>query len=443
MGPLWCYGCEGLQDLFQLLAANGFPQPMGSRLAPKHYGNTPLPHHSRPQDLTPGAIRKTRPLVAIVVDLYVAEVHAGVIDYAKQAGWILRDRQCYDRDSAHNMPWDGILSIALRPALSDWIRQWKCPVVRMLCGTLPEDAPLVEPDPVRIGAAGARHLLTLGQKKCAYFNFRETGETDRQWRGFEDVMLAAGRKALRLTPPAELLIGRGVQKSKRADVWQWLAGQFRGIEGPLAVMAEDDYFAGDLFEAAAIAGLNIPHDIAIVGEGNRPLVAAVHPVPLSSVDSSYYLIGFTAAGLLDRLMAGGRAPTEPIVVPPGKVVPRASTATYTCPDMALALAIQTIRQEFRNPPRIGELARRVGIPVRALRSAIQAELGQGLHQEIAGLRLNEAKRLLRETDLKLESVAREVGYGSGAYLCRVIQAAHGCSPSEIRRRQFTEGFPTV
>jgi transcriptional regulator GlxA family with amidase domain len=43
---------------------------------------------------------------------------------------------------------------------------------------------------------------------------------------------------------------------------------------------------------------------------------------------------------------------------------------------------------------------------------MQAELGHDLNQEIAGLRLNEATRLLRETNLKLESVAREVGYGS-------------------------------
>ena len=69
-----------------------------------------------------------------------------MVDYAREAGWILRDRHCYDRETLSNMPWNGILSIALRPALSDWIRQWDCPVVRMLCGTLPDDAPVVETD---------------------------------------------------------------------------------------------------------------------------------------------------------------------------------------------------------------------------------------------------------------------------------------------------------
>jgi DNA-binding LacI/PurR family transcriptional regulator len=182
-----------------------------------------------------------------------------VVDYAREAGWILRDRHCYDRETLSNMPWNGILSIALRPALSDWIRQWDCPVVRMLCGTLPDDAPVVETDSCGIGAAGAEHLLSLGQKKYLYFSFRETDETNLAWNGFEETLLAAGRDAVRLTPPPKLLKSVGSRKSKREDVWRWLAEQLRSIPGPLAVMAEDDYFAGDVFEAAAIAGLNVPH----------------------------------------------------------------------------------------------------------------------------------------------------------------------------------------
>ena len=71
---------------------------------------------------------------------------------------------------------------------------------------------------------------------------------------------------------------------------------------------------------------------------------------------------------------------------------------------------------------------------------MQAELGHDINQEIAGLCLNEATRLLRETNLKLESVAREVGYGSATYLCRVIQTSCGISPGEYREKWATDHF---
>jgi AraC-like DNA-binding protein len=48
------------------------------------------------------------------------------------------------------------------------------------------------------------------------------------------------------------------------------------------------------------------------------------------------------------------------------------------------------------------------------------------------LRLEEAKRLLRETNDTLEAIASRCGYENGAYLCRVFRAKIGITPSAFR-----------
>jgi transcriptional regulator GlxA family with amidase domain len=48
--------------------------------------------------------------------------------------------------------------------------------------------------------------------------------------------------------------------------------------------------------------------------------------------------------------------------------------------------------------------------------------------------LKEALRQLRETDLKVEAVAIDVGYRSKKDFYRIVRVRLGCTPGELRRR---------
>ena len=65
-------------------------------------------------------------------------------------------------------------------------------------------------------------------------------------------------------------------------------------------------------------------------------------------------------------------------------------------------------------------------------SMFRKKLGTTVQQEIAQARIETAKRLLKETDLKIAQVASESGFGSVEYFCNCFAQACGCSPSEFR-----------
>ncbi len=71
--------------------------------------------------------------------------------------------------------------------------------------------------------------------------------------------------------------------------------------GVLAWDAEQAHF---LREACALAGLQIPDDVAIVSGEDDELFCKVSYPPLSAVDCGSERIGYEAAALLARCMGG-------------------------------------------------------------------------------------------------------------------------------------------
>ena len=48
------------------------------------------------------------------------------------------------------------------------------------------------------------------------------------------------------------------------------------------------------------------------------------------------------------------------------------------------------------------------------------------------LRIEQAKSMLRETDMKIKAIADATGYSDALYFSRLFKKACGCSPSEYR-----------
>ena len=67
-----------------------------------------------------------------------------------------------------------------------------------------------------------------------------------------------------------------------------------------------------------------------------------------------------------------------------------------------------------------------------LSRSFKAEMGKGFKEFVDLVRLDEAKRLLRETQLSIESVAGQVGYENASSFSRRFRAMRGISPSEYR-----------
>jgi len=97
-----------------------------------------------------------------------------------------------------------------------------------------------------------------------------------------------------------------------------------------------------------------------------------------------------------------------------------------------AAAMQTIRRRACDGLRVNDLLREIPLSRRILESRFVKYLGRTPHEEIERVRMDCVKRLLRETDLPLNAIARQTAFSSEYYLSVAFKRAIGQPPSEYR-----------
>lgn len=95
-------------------------------------------------------------------------------------------------------------------------------------------------------------------------------------------------------------------------------------------------------------------------------------------------------------------------------------------------AHRIIREHFRNPPNIDEIARAVGVSRRKLTAGFKTQYGMSLMAYALQLRMEEAQRLLRSGDFQVAQVGYRVGYRQPANFTQAYKAYFGYSPKAER-----------
>jgi AraC-like DNA-binding protein len=100
-------------------------------------------------------------------------------------------------------------------------------------------------------------------------------------------------------------------------------------------------------------------------------------------------------------------------------------------------ARQAISDRLREHITVDLLAKQLGCHRRTLERAFRTVSGDSVHSTILRRRTQEAIRLLRCTDLKVEAVAVEVGFRSRTSLRVAVRRATGQTPGQLRRSALT------
>jgi AraC family transcriptional regulator len=82
---------------------------------------------------------------------------------------------------------------------------------------------------------------------------------------------------------------------------------------------------------------------------------------------------------------------------------------------------------------LNELAQLLGISLRHLSRVVRQAKGVSVHRWIADCRILEARRLLTETDLPVQEIARRAAFHSAAAFATAFRAASDYAPGEFRR----------
>ena len=96
-------------------------------------------------------------------------------------------------------------------------------------------------------------------------------------------------------------------------------------------------------------------------------------------------------------------------------------------------AIELLNRSFANPPVIELLARDVGIDKKTLQSAVRHLTGQTVSEYTRSLRMEKALSHLMDGTMRVDDIAKAVGYHSKMNFYKAFSATFGCTPRELKK----------
>lgn len=366
--------------------------------------------------------------------VYGRQILQGISRYLKtQAGWSVfldeRELRVPPPDWLSHWRGDGVICRSTTPQWARIFRRRAFPVVDLNDQYLNLGLPRVCSDMQAIGRLGAQHLRERGFRHLAFCGFSaETWSTQRR-EGF----IEAAKGSLEPTHVYESPwagLRQHPWQEERNQIVRWL----RKLPRPVGVMACNDVRGQHVLDACRHLGAQVPDEIAVVGVDNAETFCELCNPPLSSVVPNAERIGFEAAALLDRLMAGAHPPANLLVQPLG-VVTRQSSEVFAVEDALVARAVRFIREHACKGIKTSNVLSEVRCSRSVLERRFREHLGRSPQAELRAVQIRRIKALLRETDWTLPRIAEAVGVEHPEYLSVLFKREVGQTPGHFRQNQ--------
>jgi LacI family transcriptional regulator len=381
------------------------------------------------------------PHVALTIEtskVYGRELLLGISKYVRLHGpWsiYLSERGQNDPDPAWLATWkgDGIITRSLDMRQCRLARSRGVAVVSLRHLLARPEFPTLFPDQNLIATRIAEHFFERGFRNFAYVGVpgnkgwellrRESFIAAVHRRGFSNITIR--------TVPAE----DGLDWEEREEA---IAGWLQSLPRPVGIMVSHDTQGVELLDACRRAGVRVPNDVAVVSVDNDQVLCELAATPLSSLDQNVQKLGFEAAAMLGRMMAGKAVPRANHFIEPGQVVTRQSSDVIAVDDPRLVKAIQFIRENACKPVGIDDVSGAAGMSRRSLEKNFAKVIGRSPLEEVQEIRFRRVQQLLLETDYILPRVAEAAGFEYTEYLVRFFKKRSGVTPGQYRRKmRFT------
>jgi len=337
-----------------------------------------------------------------------------------------------------------------------WLRKWKgdgiiariensetarivstvgVPVVN-LRSTLPQlPFPFIGSDNRAVARLAAAHLLERGLKHfglCGFPSGYHSGFDVRQ-SVFRDTIEQAGYRCHELILPRGQ-IRRPSWETEQDRIANWLLS----LPHPVGILATNDDYGLQVLDACRRAGLEVPDRVAVLGCENDEYTCNLSIPPMSSIDLNSERVGYEAAALLERLMAGKRPPKRLPEIEPLGIVSRRSTDVYASDDARILQALRFIGSHACRPISVLDVVRHVQAPRTTLQILLKKTIGRTIHQEIRRVQMARARERLSRANVPIKRVALECGFKNVQYFTRAFQAATGHTPGQFRRSRWSD-----
>lgn len=323
----------------------------------------------------------------------------------------------------------GLIASIQSPEVAKLLVRSRRPIVNVSV-VLPElKYPRVGVDNAIVGRQAADHFLERG---LAHFGFigppHHLYSIERRQAFCQALYDAGFTLAIYETPADVPFDSLGQRWDLGTGFHRWL----RSLPKPAGLFMPSDAWGWQIAEACRHVSLRVPEDVALLGVDDDDLDCHLTRPRLSSVIVPADRIGFEAAALLDRMLAGNDAPVKPILIPPSGIATRRSSETLAIDDPEVVFTVRFIREHAHVPLRVSDVLQQVPLGRRTLERRFQKAFGRGLADEIRRAHLELAQRLLVRTDFPMKIIALKAGFSDFRHMAVVFRQEVGISPTAYR-----------
>jgi LacI family transcriptional regulator len=388
------------------------------------------------------ALPKRRRRVALIIEssrAYGRGLFLGVAKFVREHHeWSVQSEEWKWTDALpvwlSNWDGDGVIARVETPEMAAFVRRLGMPAVDVRGSVGGFGLPLIDTDDRKVASLAAEHLMNRGFRHYAFCGFVGANYSDKRSHWFQEQLALSGFSCQIFIPPMQLAEVQTTGYERQGLLFQEELGRWLvSLPKPIGVMACNDIRGQQILNLCRRLDLAVPEEVAIIGVDNDEILCELSDPPLSSVAPDTLRIGYDAAVLLDRMMAGGKPPAKPIFIPPRGIVTRRSTEVLALDDRQLAVGLRFIRDHAFDPITINEVAKVASMCRRVFERRFAAKMGRSPKAEVLRLRLEKVKQLLTDTDWNLSQIAEKTGFNYGEYLHTVFTQKTGITPGEFRR----------
>ena len=251
-------------------------------------------------------------------------------------------------------------------------------------------------------------------------------ERDERERGFADSLALNGKTCSVFATAAG-----------RASAVNWISALRRFVASlprPCAVFAANDKTAESVLAVAALEGVSVPADMAVIGVDNFAPICEHTSPPLSSIEPDFRRGGNLAAMmLLASLLSMGRwRGSRTQTFGPLRVVRRASSRVLNAADRLVSAALDMIREKACSGLTSAQVAGTFPCSRRMADIRFRRATGHSILDEIHAVQLERAQELARNPNMPLKAISDFCGFTHPNSLRKFFRRATGLTLSAYR-----------
>ena len=250
------------------------------------------------------------------------------------------------------------------------------------------------------GEIAASYFLRKGFTNFAFYGTSATIWSREREDGFRTKLAAVGQKVYTYNEEKNIRYG---STANLQALQTWL----QQLPRPTALFACDDIFALRITEVCGICGIQVPHELAVLGVDNDEILCNMSDPPLSSI-------------VLDVKNGAIR------------IERRKSTEGYSVNDKLVVNVLKLIENEKNGLINIKEILNRLYVSRRVLEKHFRKEIGISIYQYILEVRTSCFAEKLLTSDQPIMDIAFELGYEDYINLNKSFKRIYKMTPTQYR-----------